>query len=249
MRQALGDLMKLFLYGGPRLPLGFRLGVGFDPMRYLRSLGVPRLSLTPTSQEGAFLYVISDGQGNCKVGVSQNPLQRIRDLQSGHPERLELAWVALTPGSGYNIEALVKRTTELLRAPGGDEWRRMSPAQMINTIAQTAMFLGEPIRSIPPDQVGLAAEELANWRPALEGAPPPLPQPIPVYYHSPFTFVAWTAIVMSLIFAVFFFLLGNGRGPRPALQGDLGNFSQNVVDFIPLVREGPRQEGPGRLPG
>lgn len=181
--------MKLFVHGGPRLPFGFRLGVIFDP----RELG--KFFSSPKNREGAFLYVVREhGEwGKSKVGVSQDPRQRLRELQTGNPARLELHWCAVTPGTGYTIESAVKRTGEPLRASG--EWFNISPSAMANLVHRTSLLVGEPIQQVPLDAIGDilgVADEL--------GAPRSTSEPFPLC--CPWLFTAAISGVLALLGSV-----------------------------------------------
>lgn len=157
--------MRVFVYGGPRLPLGFRLGFGFDPGVLWNRIRTPGRSV-----EGSFIYVIRDTLGNSKVGVSQDPIRRLRELQTGHPERLELAWCAVTAGSGYAIENLVKRAGGLLRASG--EWFRSTPQEVSAVIMQAAGMLREPIQPIAVRDVPLIIELAGSLPDEVEAVGP-----------------------------------------------------------------------------
>lgn len=131
---------------GPRLPFGIRLGGIFD-LSDLLNLFRGR-NATPG---GSFIYVVRDQTGRAKVGVSQDPTRRLRELQTGHPEALELVWCAVTPGDGYSIETVVKRTTRLPRASG--EWFLASPDDVITLVSQVAYIMGQPLQPVPVDMV------------------------------------------------------------------------------------------------
>lgn len=139
--------MRLFVSGGRRLPFGLRLGVLFDPADIWR-----RLSQGSGGQtRGSFLYIIQGVYGHCKVGVSRNPRQRLRELQTGHPTRLELVWCAVTPGSGYSIENQFRRTTHAPCTSG--EWYQASWPFLANHVSLAAVEAGEALQPIPVQMV------------------------------------------------------------------------------------------------
>jgi hypothetical protein len=75
---------------------------------------------------GNFIYVISaEITVPVKIGISANPLKRLRDLQCASPERLEL--VATFPGSHY-----VERNVHDFLAPARlqGEWFELTPSQI-----------------------------------------------------------------------------------------------------------------------
>lgn len=179
--------MRLFVSGGPRLPFGFRIGYLFDPL-VLWS----RASRNAPPNGGTFLYVIDDGEGRCKVGVSQNPLQRLRELQTGHPARLELVWCAVTPGSGFAIEQLIKRTEELRSLSGewyGAHWRYMAAA-----VVYAARYLGQALQEIPVPMVPQVLEGARQEEP--EG-----PRSFPFRRPVAFVLTIW-AVAGTVIFVM-----------------------------------------------
>jgi hypothetical protein len=183
--------MKLFLFGGPRLPFGFRTGVSVRPDEIASWF---RRDVDTEEVTGSFLYVIEDPMGHCKVGVSQNPIQRLRDLQTGHPMALRLSWAAVTPGTGYNIESHVKRTTGQMRMSG--EWFEASVDSMAFLVLQSASILNEPIQVVPVSEVGRIVR--ASRAPMVERAALPFNLRRPVL----FTFL----VSLAFTTLIFFFL-------------------------------------------
>ncbi len=46
----------------------------------------------------AYIYIITDGQNNFKVGITKkDPLKRLSQLQTGHPHQLEIVNVFKVP--------------------------------------------------------------------------------------------------------------------------------------------------------
>ena len=44
----------------------------------------------PTYPEYAYIYVISDNNGCMKIGIAKDPNKRLRQLQTGHPTKLDI---------------------------------------------------------------------------------------------------------------------------------------------------------------
>lgn len=51
-----------------------------------------------------YLYAAKDGDGRIKIGISKNPEERIKSLNVGHPDKLEICFVKKTESSGYKDE-------------------------------------------------------------------------------------------------------------------------------------------------
>ena len=44
----------------------------------------------PTYPEYAYMYIISDNNGYMKIGIAKDPKKRLKQLQTGHPSKLDL---------------------------------------------------------------------------------------------------------------------------------------------------------------
>jgi hypothetical protein len=134
-----------FFFTGPRI-FGIRPGIAFSASE-LRRFG--RAPAAPPI-EGAFLYIISGPPGLVKIGVTTDPRARILALQTGSPYPLDFAAIVATPGSGYNIEALVHQLLDPYHVSG--EWFRVSPYVAMGTIQRAATSLREPLLHVSPEQ-------------------------------------------------------------------------------------------------
>lgn len=88
--------------------------------------------------ENHFLYVIASasGIGPCKLGVSNNPEARLKQLQTGHPESLKL--YHQEPASAENVkilERLLHRDINYLRKHG--EWFNLTIEEAITHVRFT----------------------------------------------------------------------------------------------------------------
>ena len=74
-----------------------------------------------------FVYVVSGDHGRQKIGVTDNPNQRLAQLQTGSPFKLQFEFVGLTEGTGFDIEGEAHFLLSKHKAPGGDEWFIVPP--------------------------------------------------------------------------------------------------------------------------
>jgi hypothetical protein len=141
--------MRLFLRG-PRI-LGVGTGVSFGPEDFK-----PRNSrASSNSSGGSFLYVITGEHERVKIGVSLDPNRRRAQLQTGSPFPLTIAYVAVTPGTGYDIESEAKRSLERYRCPdgSGDEWFNVPVEMAVAAINGAAFKRGQPLCQLTQEQL------------------------------------------------------------------------------------------------
>lgn len=81
--------------------------------------------------EISYLYVIAaDPNGPTKLGISKDPDSRLRQLQTGHAQRLRLYYQEPVPASQARLfEGLLHRQVSFLRTHG--EWFDLSVADAI----------------------------------------------------------------------------------------------------------------------
>jgi hypothetical protein len=103
-----------FYLSGPRI-LGIRPGVSFDAndLRRFAAPSAPRAAV-----QGSFVYVVKGDHGRVKIGVSTDPSSRLASLQTGSPFPLEFAFVGVSPGNGYDIEAAAHAMLGHMRVSG-----------------------------------------------------------------------------------------------------------------------------------
>jgi hypothetical protein len=100
-----------------------------------------------------FVYVISGDHGRQKIGVSNDPRQRIAQLQTGSPFPLKFEFVGLTDGNGYEIEVEAHFLLNRHKATGGDEWFMVPPEVAITAVMAAARQRGCSIRPVDPDNI------------------------------------------------------------------------------------------------
>jgi len=132
--------MRLFFLG-PRI-LGIRTGISINP----RDLVPQRPAGT---LEGSFVYVVQGTHGLVKIGVSQDPNQRLAALQTGSPFPLTMPYISATPGTGFDIEAEAHRLLDQHRVQG--EWFSVRPSRAVEAIGQAAASLGQPLLPVTAD--------------------------------------------------------------------------------------------------
>jgi Meiotically up-regulated gene 113 len=73
-----------------------------------------------------FIYVIAArDEGPCKIGFSNSPEERLKQLQTGHPEQLVLRHtVELEAKQGKLLERMIHKTLKHQRSVG--EWFNLS---------------------------------------------------------------------------------------------------------------------------
>lgn len=75
------------------------------------------------------LYVIADGKGRVKIGITRTPTTRFRDLQTGDADRhgLVLLLGLQTLTEEARLEANFHAAFGRFRCPGGREWYVLVP--------------------------------------------------------------------------------------------------------------------------
>lgn len=104
---------------------------------------------------GRFIYVISGDHGRQKIGVTDDPQQRIRDLQTGSPFPLTFEFLGITNDTAYAIESEVHFLLARHRQSG--EWFAIAPEMAIAAVMATARRLGHSIKPVDPDNLPAAA--------------------------------------------------------------------------------------------
>ena len=112
---------------------------------------------------GTFVYVISGDHGRHKIGVSDNPQQRLRELQTGSPFPLRLEFVGQTEGEAFAIEGDAHFMLHQHRQAG--EWF-MVPAEMaIAAVLAAARRLGHQLKPVDPAQITIVSPSLISKNP------------------------------------------------------------------------------------
>ena len=75
--------------------------------------------------EYAYIYVISDNNGYMKIGISKNPETRLKQLQTGHPTKLEILFTEefyCKRSHLLKIEALIHKKMRTIAPKIKGEW-------------------------------------------------------------------------------------------------------------------------------
>jgi Meiotically up-regulated gene 113 len=76
-----------------------------------------------------YVYIIGSDQPPYKVGISVNPLHRLRALQTGHPEKLHVHYQVATDAAQTKLlETVIHRHIKFHRTHG--EWFDMALADL-----------------------------------------------------------------------------------------------------------------------
>jgi hypothetical protein len=101
-----------------------------------------------------YVYVISGEHGRQKIGVSDNPRQRIKELQTGSPFPLNFEFVGEAEnGNAGAIEVEAHFTLNQHKAPGGDEWFVVPPDVAVTAVMAAAHRLGYRLKPVDPDGI------------------------------------------------------------------------------------------------
>jgi hypothetical protein len=85
-----------------------------------------------------FVYILTDGSGNYKIGVSGNIPQRIRQLQPGCPNQIHLFAWSEGNRSPFKLEKDLHRIFDMCRKCG--EWFCFSEQDILD-IKDSGLFL------------------------------------------------------------------------------------------------------------
>jgi T5orf172 domain len=142
--------MRLWV-AGPRI-FGHRTGVSFGP-EDLRRLSQQSIGVQPR-RPSAFVYVIRKSiSGHVKVGIGSDPRERLRDLQTGSSELLELVYACAVKSNDAN--RVEKTAHDIMRQKQlVGEWFDYTPEIAVAAIAAASHKLGDPIVEIPIDKIG-----------------------------------------------------------------------------------------------
>jgi Meiotically up-regulated gene 113 len=136
-----------FFFIGPRI-LGVRPGISFGLNELLRLATKPQRK-SAESMTGSFVYVIRGDHSLVKIGVSTNPNARLAQLRTASAFPIDFSYLAVTPGTGFNIEQGAHAMLASHRCAG--EWFDVAPEMAVAAIAGAAHKLGQPILPVTAD--------------------------------------------------------------------------------------------------
>ena len=98
-----------------------------------------------------FVYVISGEHGRRRIGCSDNPRQRLKELQTGSPYPLKFEFIGEAENKQIELEAYFMLNQH--KSPGDDEWFTVPPDVAVTTVMAAANRLGYRIKQVDPDAV------------------------------------------------------------------------------------------------
>jgi Meiotically up-regulated gene 113 len=150
--------MRFFLIG-PRI-LGIRPGISFGLNELLRLATKPTHRKPAESMTGSFLYVIRGDHNMTKVGVTTNPTARLASLRTGSAFPIDFSYIAVTPGTGFDIEQGAHAMLASHRCNG--EWFDVQSEIAVAAIAGAAHKLGQPLLPITAEVANRILQIAAN---------------------------------------------------------------------------------------
>ena len=101
----------------------------------------------------SFLYVVSDGHGRVRIGVTNDPISGTGALRRRSAARaLDFVYIGATSSDGFDIEQAARSALARHRLNG--EWFSVPPEMAVAAIARAAQKLGHPIVQLSPDRGG-----------------------------------------------------------------------------------------------
>jgi hypothetical protein len=116
--------MRIF-FRFPRV-FGVSPGVSFGPEDFRQGKTAPRTTSRHADSDFAIVYAIKGDHNRVKIGVTQNPRQRMLALKTASPFPLYFAFLGITDTNGYAIERAAHDRLAPFRE-GSTEWFACSP--------------------------------------------------------------------------------------------------------------------------
>lgn len=154
--------MRLW-FSGPRI-LGIRPGISISPDELFGKRRA-RNNIPAAISESSFVYVIKDEAGRVKIGSSNDPSRRLKELQTGHPERLTLEFIGASTIDGAVIERMAHNVLHNYRI--NNEWFSISTAYAISAIYGVAAKHEAKIKQITE----MEAQQVMRIMSGLEAMP------------------------------------------------------------------------------
>lgn len=92
--------------------------------------------------EYAYIYIISDNNGYMKIGISKDPEKRIKQLQTGHPTKLEILFTEefyCKRSHLLKIEALIHKKIRTIAPSVKGEWFKI-PNENLEKVKDIIIF-------------------------------------------------------------------------------------------------------------
>jgi hypothetical protein len=148
-----------FFFTGPRI-FGIRPGISFGANELLRLATKPKQNKLGEPMTGSFLYVIRGDHNLVKIGVSTNPNARLAQLRTASAFPIDFSYIAVTPGTGFDIEAGAHAMLTSHRCNG--EWFDVQPEIAVAAIAGAAHKIGQPLLPVTAEVASQILQIAAN---------------------------------------------------------------------------------------
>jgi hypothetical protein len=152
-----------FFFMGPRI-FGIRPGISFGANELLRLATKPKQNKPGEPITGSFLYVIRGDHNMSKVGVSTNPNARLAQLRTASAFPIDFSYIAVTPGTGFDIEAGAHEMLKSHRCNG--EWFDVQPEIAVAAIAGAAHKLNQPLLPVTAEVASQILQIAASGGPS-----------------------------------------------------------------------------------
>jgi hypothetical protein len=150
-----------FFFVGPKI-LGIRPGISFRPDELFGSIA-RKQNKPGEPMTGGFIYVVRGDHNLVKIGVSTNPNARLAQLRTASAFPIDFSYLAVTPGTGFDIEQGAHAMLASHRCNG--EWFDVQPEIAVAAIAGAAHKLNQPLLPVTAD----VAEQILRIAPNGSG--------------------------------------------------------------------------------
>lgn len=116
-----------------------------------------------------YIYIIRDGSGACKIGITDNPKQRLNELQIGSSVKLRIYnLIPVQAGKARRFESKIHRLLKNRRLQG--EWFFVDPKIALEAILAVVMDVRNldeiKVPKVPSGQIGtkVICPNCNHWR-------------------------------------------------------------------------------------
>lgn len=192
-----------FFFMGPRI-LGIRPGISFSASELLRLATKPKQNKPGEPMTGSFVYVIRGDHNLVKIGVTTNPRARLAQLRTASAFPIDFCYIAVTPGTGFDIEAGAHEMLKSHRCNG--EWFDVAPEMAVAAIAGAAHKLGQPILPVTAEVANQILQVCANGSRSSNGylfnsLPWPLRLPLQIVGGAVCGVIIYAAVALLYVIA------------------------------------------------
>jgi hypothetical protein len=195
--------MRIF-FRFPRV-FGISPGVSFGPEDFRQRKTAPRTTSRHADSDYAIVYAIKGDHNRVKIGVTQNPRQRLLALKTASPFPLEFRFLGITDTNGYAIERAAHDRLAPFRE-GSTEWFACSPelagAAIMASAAEQRLNLHPTSLDVIEKSIEICyGKEQKNNGLGVLGF-------IARIFFTIFSYAALTFIIVLVLYALSLFLFG-----------------------------------------